>query len=1160
MREQVASTAVMLCLADCIESAQGDPTSAIGQVPRVFSYGNRLHCTWSHTDGRSRARFSWGNAETYSRYFRDYQKFIDRPVTVARREKLAGGDAIFLVKLDLAAFYDNIDVLTLVSRLRQEYEVFRSYNPDMPPSDSEFWRLVERVFLFTWDARDVELSSLLRDQILPTGLPQGMVSSGFFANAYLLGFDRSISRQLGQTRSLPDKGSVTLIDYARYVDDLRLVVRAGADTDLQELSIGITAWVSKELKELTLVSNGDTGRLQVNHDKTEVEPYAATGNTSNIGERMRTLQNDLSGPFDLTTLRQTEAGLEGLLSLAELGMLESSRTRHAPNPSPLLEVGRPALDVRDDTLTRFAAQRLVRVFREQSKMTEVSDKMDSSEVRSTLLHDAEVLARRLISAWARNPALVLVLRYAFDLFPSRRLGAAVIDALMGNIDQPLQTPIVKYVCYYVLAELLRAGATETGMRRNAEMVPLGDIQGYREELLRAARAVLSRIEAPWYLLQKAALFLASRGETAELPPETPSEVQLHRALLGFVAGRPQQSLPRIEEEIAVGLVGFQITKSKDLFATWFEWLRRHRNPDELSKAAEAVSQFDRSLLAFVLRPVRRGPGWVPPTYLVREWKALGTEKQGLENGRWYQLATVINSSPNPFAQENGVLKLALALALKFSRTSFNPERVTPLSVNLKCENWDHINDPRSSPISISIKPYQAASDPRYATPSWCEVGQEWMYAIGRLLRAAITGDSDFTARQWLTHEDVGQYLGIRSTWHKRRFGMLHTGAGIGATTTPITPWLTELLVRCLQWPGTRLEASAIPEWNSIRDSSQFTELIRGRLKHQESVYGVASRLPIYIYPVQFPRDQRDSLKVVVVQGLIPTQHDVGDWVKRSVDSGFRAKHRAHVASLSKLVKNKLLADDATRPRGRVPKADLIIFPELSIHSDDQDLMRALSDETGAMMFFGLLDAKDPTTGAPINVARWLIPQRRNDRRSWVEIDQGKWHLTKEEKDIGIKPWRPYQVIVELRDPQLPGYRIAGSICYDATDLALVSDLRDVSHLFVVAAMNKDIRTFDNMVAALNYHMYQHVVIANTGEFGGSVAQAPYADEHKRLIAHVHGNHQIAVSIFEIDRSHFGPSLTALVEVPASTKRSVLSKLGKTSPAGLRRPPLTGAEG
>ena len=77
--------------------------------------------------------------------------------------------------------------------------------------------------------------------------------------------------------------------------------------------------------------------------------------------------------------------------------------------------------------------------------------------------------------------------------------------------------------------------------------------------------------------------------------------------------------------------------------------------------------------------------------------------------------------------------------------------------------------------------------------------------------------------------------------------------------------------------------------------------------------------------------------------------------------------------------------------------------------------------------------------------------------------------------------------------------------YDATDISLAADLKDESHMFMVAAMNKDVKTFDSMVSALRYHMYQHVLIVNSGEFGGSTAQAPYDQEHKRLVSHVLGS-------------------------------------------------------
>lgn len=44
-------------------------------------------------------------------------------------------------------------------------------------------------------------------------------------------------------------------------------------------------------------------------------------------------------------------------------------------------------------------------------------------------------------------------------------------------------------------------------------------------------------------------------------------------------------------------------------------------------------------------------------------------------------------------------------------------------------------------------------------------------------------------------------------------------------------------------------------------------------------------------------------------------------------------------------------------------------------------------------------------------------------------------------------------------------------------------------------------------------MFQHVVIANTGEYGGSTAQAPFREGYKRTIFHNHGGEQATVSFF-----------------------------------------------
>jgi len=79
-----------------------------------------------------------------------------------------------------------------------------------------------------------------------------------------------------------------------------------------------------------------------------------------------------------------------------------------------------------------------------------------------------------------------------------------------------------------------------------------------------------------------------------------------------------------------------------------------------------------------------------------------------------------------------------------------------------------------------------------------------------------------------------------------------------------------------------------------------------------------------------------------------------------------------------------------------------------------------------------------------------------------------------------------------------------------------------------------------MVDALHYHMFQPVILVNSGEFGGSAAKAPYKEKFHKRIAHVHGSNQISISMFELNMHDFG-------------NESEFAKSGKelkTKPAGL----------
>ena len=219
-------------------------------------------------------------------------------------------------------------------------------------------------------------------------------------------------------------------------------------------------------------------------------------------------------------------------------------------------------------------------------------------------------------------------------------------------------------------------------------------------------------------------------------------------------------------------------------------------------------------------------------------------------------------------------------------------------------------------------------------------------------------------------------------------------------------------------------------------------------------------------------------------------------------------------------------------------------PALSVHPEHVFLLRRLADDLKASIFAGLTFIDSANLSAPINQGLWLLRTETTEHgRSFQYIWQGKKHPTEFERKMGVKSYRPHITLVEFPIGEKYATRIAAAICYDATDLDLAADLRDRSDIFMVAALNKDVQTFDNMVSALNFHMYQPVVLANSGEFGGSTAQAPLP-KHERLITHLHGNNQVGVSVFEIDPTPF-----------KSTKAGKALKELKTSPAGYSGRPV-----
>lgn len=1174
IRDQTLATAVLMCLAEAVESAQGDPTGGDVLAMRangVVSYGNRLHCTWVvDAGGKSRAQFSWGNSRIYRQYFQDYRMFLARPrrICVELTSQLPPRRELYVVSLDIKSFFDHIDRSALLAELKNlEVEHRTALGlPDELAADAEFWERAAQIFSWQWRTEDQQHAELIlgdERQTLELGLPQGLVASGFLANAYLVRFDRDLQKAASECAPVGD--GVRLLDYCRYVDDMRLVleVKSGPGGAVQAAVLERVKGFVSSVLEAHCIRIGARS-LELSSDKCSVTSYRAISAQSHVSSLMEMLNAELSGTFDLESLAQAAGGLDGLLWMSE--QIDS-----APDAKryqlALATIAVPNTDVRDDTVKRFVATRIAQLMRHRLAMTDLESQAGSAETVSdqvtqgvVLSHEFESTARKLIKCWAENPALALLLRCGLDLFPHPRLLSPVAEALNVKLfDVSADLDVTKRrqvrVAEYVLADLLRAGAVETGFRDPEEYPEGVDIPGYREDLGGVARRVLTeRPLSPWYLLQQARLYLASIGDaslaaTVEIAPEVQAYVALQRAALFEPALGDE-----LRNAIPLAIVAQQLQPNARRFGLWLsEGLRRTDDEEVREEVVHTVALTRPDLLMAALNG-RRASNWrqFVPTALVQASKRASSSRRHSAKLKGTQvLLQIISEASNLFDQENAVLMLADALLRHPGIEEHLAAGRNAADIVLQCADWSRLSELPEQSGFLCVESVEGSDEtnPLYARPPWVAPEKAWLYGLGRILRSALTGEFDFTSRRYLVTEDVGRYSGLRSTWFKRRFGLLNSGRGLLDEPGPVSPWLSSLFSTLLQWPGVEFRANAVSAAGDVRTAAELLTLVQERIVVQRGLFGRRSKTPMYVVPVDDHKPLQDRpLRVAIVQPMRPWREEFDDKDPTYWTLGTLAEHRRHLAEVCRLTHQKLktwasASSVKSSDNPDDPVVDVILFPELAVHPEHVFLLRRLSDKVRANIFTGLTFLHSHKAGGTVNQGLWLIrTESPGHGRAFQYAWQGKLHPMKDEVRMGVKGHRPHVTLVELPIGAKSRTRIAAAICYDATDLDLVADLRDRSDIFLVAALNQDVQTFDNMVAALHFHMYQPVVLANSGEFGGSTAQVPLP-KHERLIAHVHGNQQVAVSVFEVDPSLF-----------KSTSPTKAPKALKAPPAGYKGRP------
>ena len=1041
----------------------------------------------------------------YRAYYQDYRNFLARPDAVAKPAATqANSNTVFVVHADLRQFYDRVRPQVLADALESVRR---------PNDDPAYFDLARSVLNWSWDPRDesevtsYSLQAGLSDFTQVT-LPQGLVASGFFANLVLLSFDTKLKETIGKEI---DTG-VTVLDACRYVDDLRITITARhqpADVLKQTLSTWLHDLLAREAPG-----------LELSEEKTLVAPVGGDEHPPiRQSARMNRIQGAVSGGFDAQGAESILDAIHGLMGVQdELNKAQDTGWRMTPVP-----------DVSAGTVSRFAAVRFrttVRSLRPllddpssddpQNSNPAVSYMATTRKVRTQrdLDEDTRTFALDLIQRWVHDPSNVRLLRIGLDLWPDAEVLREVLALLRPFTEKGGRRKAPRRVAWYCLSEILRAGATETGLAMEGECLPVGaDLPSYRMTLRDEAIRLLQQPTQtiPWYLRQQALLFLAAVAPSSApfVHTGTNPETRHYRQLIRFLRG---DTSPVENREFATLAV-----LARRAFA---DQRRAHElaSPNIDSARARYIAQKDPSFLLELLATEE----WLLDGLPARIREDLSTARPRPEDARSTLADLVTHEHPNGVLRnELSLLRFAVLFLHELRTNGPIPDVIVPSQVQIELTDSNGIAKIDNLRILASRT---SPSGSLYRPPLWCKDENCWRFQLGFLLRFALSGQPDFTRPvrppHWKENESV--YRPPESHWYQRLYGLFSGQPAFGDDWLPITDWMELFLLALLRWPGCRVPFDF--DWVE-HGIDQAIAKISNRVVELEKRLGPATgtlHLPM-IAKRPTPETAIRELRACVVQTVIPMPTDFEGDLQLN-DPAIRKKHRNHLSTALAAIERMLALRGTHKVEGN--KLDWLILPELAVHPDDVRTHLIPFARFHRTIVLAGLTYDRINSGLPlVNSALWIIPEWTNNYGLQIKTRrQGKAHLAPDEQKLNGKSptvpgFRPCQWLIgypwssnTIADPVW----LSGVVCYDATDLGLAADLREQSDILAIPALNKDVSTFDQMALALHYHMFQMVIVANNGGYGGSNAYWPKRDAHVRQIFHIHGQPQASVAFLEIN--------------------------------------------
>lgn len=991
IKEQTYFTLLMSCLANLVETKQGDPETTLEKVheKEVVNYGNRLYCYY-HEDGT--AEHNYGATNLYSKYFVDYRNFLKRPYHFAQQqstEKLPD-EEVYIVELDLKQFFDKVRRTTLVEKIKELIK-----EQTTTPEKTQFKvesvnQLLEKLIDWQWSAEAKKTYKICpkkedvnknKTKNVPKGIPQGLVAGGFLANIYLLKVDKIVASFVRHNLldNANEKDNLTtetdliqqcfksieekikklefkIIDYCRYVDDIRLVITAPKLTK----EFTLKTLTEQVAKAASIFIRSKKLNLRINTAKTKVIPYR--GKPKGISSETDNLQERSSEPLGPEQLDNLISELETLLvlSTAESTDQDACEHNHTHKRNKLADIERSTFDVREDTLRRFAANKLAKALKLKRHFTSREVNEQGNPIAGEWDYLQERIARRLIAVWSKDPALVLLLKKGLELFPSPKLLEPVLEQFetVKQRQDEKQTAIMNYC----LAEVFRHSAT-TIHKKDPQAIPAqADVNNYFEILQNKAASLVTTSKPntdEWNFLAEQARFLllVRMDTTLESPTGDIKQDLIFKLAKGFRNITLPEELEQKDISLCILLANQLLENNQPLLRAALKLIAKqdigsnvhHEKLKLLTQIATQNPELAGQLIQQA-RLLKAEYNWVFTDKIEgladKIYLDIAPSRKPLEKIKAKQSLVQLFIRPdNPFANEMMAIKLMQALLAKIE-AKIKDLAGQQIDLAKTCVEFKsgykeipkyQYFDALLEVTKLEIQ--QALSRDFLEATDTLSVEQLALRKIAFVIRAALASSKDTTGFGVNIPPKAG-YRGLKSTLAKRQIGLYTTPESLAGEGAQISGWLTTLLTKLLRWPGIRANEQGY-KWPEILGISDVEKLLKERLELLKTNYCQLSQMPTLPELIS-PKweESKTDLNVVMVQSKLPKQADFsGDLYLN--DPQYRSQHRQHIADVAQLTVQHIKAENL--------QADLIVWPELAVHQDDIDLLKQLALKTHAIL-------------------------------------------------------------------------------------------------------------------------------------------------------------------------------------------------------------------